>query len=220
MSRRTRFGVTVGAIGVALSGSGAAQAQGLTLSVDVPTTQVADWPFDATTTWSTDAPRVLSLAFIRATSCGANLRASLELDPTGLVVVEDSVSGSGTRVDDVTLVRRGSYLACAYLHSSSDPAAPADLVARSPWSVRITSYPASRPRGIACGDVGGARDITRVRAFAVRCKRARRVARRWGRATDREAVGAFKCRTRGRKVRCTAAEGRKVTFRLRQTTVA
>jgi hypothetical protein len=190
------------------------------LSVDVPATQVADWPFDARTTWSTDTPRVLSLAFVRATSCGANLRAALELDPTGLVVVEESVSGAGTRVDDVTLVRRGTYLACAYLHSSPDPAAAADLVAQSPWPVRITSFPGSRPRGTACGDVGGPRDITRVRALAVRCKRARRVARRWGRATDRDTVGAFKCRTHGRRVRCTAAEGRKVSFRFRQTTVA
>lgn len=220
MRRGTRSRATVAAIVIALAWSGAAHAQDLTLSVDVPTTEVADWPFDVTTNWSTDAPRVLSVAFIRATTCGANLRAALELDPTGLVVIEESVSGAGTRVDDVTLVRRGSYLACAYLHSSSDPAAPADLVARSPWPVRITWFPDSRRSGIACGDVGGPRDITRVRAFAVRCKRARRVARRWGRATDRNAVGAFSCRTRGRKVKCTAAEGRKVIFRFRQTTVA
>src|SRR5215207_1230710 len=107
MERRTKSGssLAVGAIAAAVSWSGAAHAQDLTLSVEVPTTQVADWPFDVTTTWSTDAPRLLSVALIRATDCGANLRAALELDPTGLVVIEESVSGAGTRVDDVTLVR-------------------------------------------------------------------------------------------------------------------
>jgi hypothetical protein len=46
----------------------------------------------------------------------------------------------------------------------------------------------------------------------VRCRTARRVARRWGR---RDEVGGYACRRRQRKVTCTAAEARKVTFRIR-----
>ena len=197
---------------------GAARADDLALTVEVPTEQVADWPFKVTTTWSTDAPRVLTVAMLRATSCGESLDAGLELDPAGTVVIEVTVTDAGSRADEVTLVTFGSYLACAYLHSNPDPAAPADLVAQSPWPIEITRYPGTEPSqtaGIACGDVGGPRRITRVRAYVVRCRAARRIARRWGRATERDEIGDYDCRKRMRKVTCTASESRKVTFRVR-----
>jgi hypothetical protein len=159
-----------------------------------------------------------SIALLRAANCGVNLKGGLELDPAGMVVIEETVTDSGSRIDEVTLVVRGSYLACAYLHSSPDPAAPAGLVARSAQPIEITTYPGTEPSqnaGIACGDVGGPRRITRVRAYAVRCRAARRVARRWGRTTDRDEVGDYSCRGRKRKVTCTASEARKVTVRVR-----
>jgi hypothetical protein len=196
---------------------GAAQAQDLALSVETPAEQVADWPFEVTTTWRTDAPRVLSVALLQATACGENLNAGLELDPAALVLGEATVTNSGTRTDEATLVRVGSYLACAYLQSSPDPSAPADIVAQAP--ITITTYPGTAPSpptgGVACGDVGGPREITRVRAFSIRCRAARRVARRWGRADERRMVGDYRCRARSRKVTCRASQDRKVTFRFR-----
>lgn len=214
---KPRAALIAGAMITALGWPGAAHAADLSLSVKVPTEEVADWPFEVTTSWHTDTPRVLSVALIRATSCGENLRAGLELDPAALVVIDESVTDAGARVDAVTLVRQGSYLACGYLQSSTDPAARADVVAQSP--IEITAFPGTEPSsqtgGIACGDVGGPHHITRIRAYAVRCRTARRVARRWGRATDRGAVGSYRCRTRERKVTCTASESRKVTFRFR-----
>jgi hypothetical protein len=132
MSRRTKPGATVaaGAVVAVLWWTGVGHAQDLALSVDIPKQQVADWPFDVTAAWRTDAPRVLTVVLIRATSCGENLSAGVELDPAGQVVIEETVSHTGSRTDDVTLVPLGSYLGCAYPHSSSDPAAPADLVAQ------------------------------------------------------------------------------------------
>jgi hypothetical protein len=210
-------GIVAAVTAVLLWFPGAARPADLGLTVDVPDEEVADWPFEVTTTWSTEAARVLSLAFLEAKSCGENMRAGLELDPAALVVIEETVTEAGSRVDEVTLVRQGSYLACGYLQSSSDPAAPADVVAQS--AIEITAFPGTEPSaqtgGIACGNVGGPRRITRVRAFAVRCRTARRVARRWGRGSGRGVVGEYRCRTRGRKVRCTASESRKVTFRFR-----
>jgi hypothetical protein len=211
---RTAFGTLIATAAFWWPG-GAADADQLALSIEVPTEEVADWPFEVTTSWGTDAPRVLSVALLRATGCGENLEAGLELDPVGTVVIEATVTDPGTRTDEVTLVRFGSYLACAYLHSNPDPAAPADLVAQSAWPIEITTYDGtqpSQPSGVACGDVGGPRRITRVRAYGVRCRAARRVARRWGR---RDEVGGYTCRRRQRKVTCTAAEARKVTFRIR-----
>jgi hypothetical protein len=134
------------------------------------------------------------------------------------VVIDETVTDAGSRADEVTLVTRGTYLACAYLRSNPDPASPADLVAQSPWPIEITTYPGTEPlqtAGIACGDVGGPRRITRVHAYSVRCRAARRVARRWGRATDPDEIGGYDCRKRKRKVTCRASDSRKVTFRVR-----
>lgn len=213
MSRRARLAVAL--MAAVPWWPAPAHPQDLAVTIEVPAEEVADWPFEVTTTWSTDAPRTLSVALLDARTCGESLDAGLELDPGGLVLIEETVADAGTRVDEATLVTVGTYLACAYLQS--DPAGPADVVAQS--RIEITTYPGTGPSrptgGIGCGDVGGRRHITRVRAYAMRCRPARRVARRWGRASDGDVVGDFRCRKRERRVRCTASEHRKVTFRFR-----
>ena len=197
-----------------------ADAAEASLEIEVPSDPViADWPFDVTTSWRTEQSRELFVALIKAAACGKNLQAGLALDPSGTTLVQETVAGSGHRVDQATITTTGSYLVCGYLQDGDDPATPAEVVQQAPHPVQITTFadtPSRQPKLKSCGRVGGPRRIYRVRASNLTCRRARSIARRWGATTPApEAVRAYSCHARRQAVTCTASERREVRFRYR-----
>ncbi|MGH2900285.1 MAG: hypothetical protein ACRDMZ_16545, partial [Solirubrobacteraceae bacterium] len=179
----------------------------LLIAMAAPARVTVGQPFEVSVNYFAEVPRALSVIVARASSCSISSSA-LKGISSSVASVSDAVSVSGAasirgalRIDE-----RGTYLICGFFERSS--AGVAQYAAVGP---RVLVSARARLR--SCGNVGGRRHITKVRARSVSCGSAKALARRWGRRPGKR-VGSFACRVRSRLVTCTGVSGARVSFRL------
>ena len=182
------------------------------LRVEAESPVIADWPLRVTTSWTTDVPRRIAVVLVRSQACAPNLALTFAEDPDAVSVLDDMALASGTRTDEVTIVRPGSFLVCGFLQTSSSSDVPADAAFQGPERVEITTFAQETRR---CGHMHRPQAITHIRARNATCRNARWLVRRWAEARPVDGgVSDYRCRLRDEQVTCRASAGRRVTFRL------